>query len=98
VRTQERLEDGWEAVKSRVDDSGLQLRKKCSGERGLDEPEGERTNRRVSRVANGEAELTGATDATGTQRRSWNGRQTSVNGSGAVWCARRAREGARELG
>jgi hypothetical protein len=34
---------------------------------------GERTNRRVSRAAGDVAELTGATDATGTQRRSQNG-------------------------
>jgi hypothetical protein len=80
VRTQERLEDSGEAVKSRVDGGGLRLRKKCSGERGLDELEGGRMNRRVSRVANDEAELTGATDATGTQRQSRNGQRTSVNG------------------
>jgi hypothetical protein len=40
VRTQERLEDGGEAVKPRVDGGGLRRRKKCSGEHGLDEPEG----------------------------------------------------------
>jgi hypothetical protein len=32
ARTQERLEDGGEAMKPRVDGGGLRLRKKCSGE------------------------------------------------------------------
>jgi hypothetical protein len=72
-RTEERLEDGGEAVKSRVDGGGVRLRKKCSSERGPDEPEKERTNRRVSRAAGGAAELTEAMDTAGTQRRSRNG-------------------------
>jgi hypothetical protein len=42
---------------------------KYSGERGPGEPEGLRANRGVYRVADGEAELTEATDATGAQRR-----------------------------
>jgi hypothetical protein len=37
---------------------------KHSGERGPVKPEGKKANQGVSRVANGEAELTGATDAT----------------------------------
>jgi hypothetical protein len=40
ARTQERLEDGGEAVKSRVDDGGLWLHGKHSGERGLGNLEG----------------------------------------------------------
>jgi hypothetical protein len=73
VRTQERLEDGGEAVKSRVDGSGLRLRKKCLGEHELDEPEGEWTNRRVSRAVGYAAELTEGTGAMRAQRRSRNG-------------------------
>jgi hypothetical protein len=41
---------------------GLWLRKKRSGERGPDKPERGRANQRVSRVADGKAELTEATD------------------------------------
>jgi hypothetical protein len=59
-------------VKSRVDDGGLRLRKKCSGERGPDKLEGEKTNRRVSRAAGGAAELTEGTSATRAKRRSRN--------------------------
>jgi hypothetical protein len=73
AQTQERLEDGGEAVKSRVDGGGLRLHGKHSGECGLGKPEGLGANRGVSRVADGEAELTGATEATWTQRRSQNG-------------------------
>jgi hypothetical protein len=47
---------------------GLQLRKNCSGERGPDEPERGRAHRRVSRVADGEAELTVARDGARTRR------------------------------
>jgi hypothetical protein len=72
VRTQERLEDGGEAVKPRVDSSGLWLRKKCSSERGPRKSEEERTNRRVSRAAGDAAELIEGTGATRAQRRSWN--------------------------
>jgi hypothetical protein len=39
---------------------------------GPGKPEGERTNRRVSRAVGDAAELTEATDATGTQRQSRN--------------------------
>jgi hypothetical protein len=60
-------------VKPRVDGGGLQLRKKCSGEREPDEPEGERMNRRVSRAVGDATELTGGTGATQAQRRSRNG-------------------------
>jgi hypothetical protein len=60
-------------VKSRVDGGGLRLRKKFFGERGPGKPEGERTNRRVSRAAGDAAELTEGTGATGAQRRSQNG-------------------------
>jgi hypothetical protein len=70
ARTQERLEDGREAGKSRVDGGRLRLRKKCSGERGPDKTERERANRGVSQVADGEAELTEATDGERARRRS----------------------------
>jgi hypothetical protein len=60
-------------VKSRVDGGGFRLHGKHSGERGLGNLEGLGANRGVSRVADGEAELTGATDATGTQRWARNG-------------------------
>jgi hypothetical protein len=73
VRTQERLGDGGDVVKPRVDGSGLRLCKKCFGEHGPDASEGNRANQGVSRVADGEAELTEATDVVGAQRRSWNG-------------------------
>jgi hypothetical protein len=45
----------------------LRLRKKCSGERGQDEPEGERTNQRVSRAEGDATELTEGTGATRAQ-------------------------------
>jgi hypothetical protein len=48
-----------------VDDDGLWLRKKCSGERGPGKPGREKANQRVSQVADGEAELTEATDGRG---------------------------------
>jgi hypothetical protein len=51
-------------VKPRVDDGGLQLHGEDSGECGPSKPEGLRANREVSRVADGEAELTEATGAT----------------------------------
>jgi hypothetical protein len=73
MRTQERLEDGEVAVKSRIDGGGLRLRKKCSSECGPDELEGERTNQRVSRAAGEAMELTEGTGATRAQRRSRNG-------------------------
>jgi hypothetical protein len=73
VQTPERLGDDEGAVEPRVDGGGLQLRKKCSGERGPGKPRREKANRRVSRVAGNATVLTEATDATGTQRRSQNG-------------------------
>jgi hypothetical protein len=63
------LEDDREAVKSWTDGGGFRLRKKCSSERGLGKPEGERTNRRESRATGDAAELTEGTDATRAQRR-----------------------------
>jgi hypothetical protein len=59
-------------VKSWVDGSGLRLHGKHSGERGPGNPEGLGVNRGVYRVADGEAELTAATDVMGTQQWSWN--------------------------
>jgi hypothetical protein len=76
----------------------LRLRKKCSGERGPDEPEGERMNRRVSRAAGDAAELTEGTSATRAQRWSRNERRTSLSGGGVVWCHVQGERGARELG
>jgi hypothetical protein len=73
ARTQERLEDGGEAVKSRVDGGGLRLHGKHSGERGPGNPERLGANRGVSQVAGGAAELTEETGATRAQRRSRNG-------------------------
>jgi hypothetical protein len=64
---------GWRgAVKSSVDGGRLRLHGKHSGEHRLGKPERLGANRGVSRVADGEVELTGATNATGTQRRSQN--------------------------
>jgi hypothetical protein len=100
VRTQERLEDGEEAVKPRVDGDGLRLRKKCSGERRLGKPEGERTHQRVSRTASDAAELTeemrghGLNDGRGTtvaERR-----RSLVSGGGDCLVARAGRERGRE--
>jgi hypothetical protein len=59
-------------VEPQVDGGGLRLRKKCSGERGLGKPEGERMNQRVSRAAGDAVELTKGTRAIRAQRRSWN--------------------------
>jgi hypothetical protein len=106
ARTQERLEGGREAGKSQVDGGGLRLRKKCSGERGPGKTKRERANRGVSRVADGEAELTEATNEEWDRRRSQNGRQSPMSGGGAclVACARQERgressaEGASERG
>jgi hypothetical protein len=47
--------------------AGLRLRKNHSGEHGPDEPERGRANRRVSRAADGEAELTMARDGAQTR-------------------------------
>jgi hypothetical protein len=59
-------------MKSWVDGGGLQLHGKHSGERGPGKPEGLGANRGVSRAADGEAELTRATDTTRAQRESQN--------------------------
>jgi hypothetical protein len=58
-------------------------------EHGPREIEGKGANRGVSWVAGEEAELTGATDATGARRRPPNGRQTMME---LHRFARRARE------
>jgi hypothetical protein len=64
--------------------AGLRLRKKRSGERGPGKPERGRANQRVSRVADGKAELTEATDGTRARRQSQNGHQSTVGGGGAL--------------
>jgi hypothetical protein len=69
VQTQGRLGDGGDAGKPRVDGGGLRLHGKDSGERGPGEPEGLGANRGVSRVADGEAELTEAMNAARARRR-----------------------------
>jgi hypothetical protein len=48
-------------------------------------------------VVGDRAELTRAIDATRSPMTTVERQRTSVSGSGAVWCACRAREGAREL-
>jgi hypothetical protein len=70
VQTPRRLGNGGAAVEPRVDDGELRLHKKRSGERGLGKPGREKANRRVSRVTDGEAELTEATDGARARRRS----------------------------
>ena len=57
AQTQERLGDDGEAVEPRVDGGGLRLPKKRSGVRGPGKPWREKAHRRVSRVADSEAEL-----------------------------------------
>jgi hypothetical protein len=74
----------------------LRPRKKRSGERGPGKPERGRANQRVSRVADGKAELTEAKGRAWARRRSQNGRQSTVGGGGALWsCAQSEREGER---
>jgi hypothetical protein len=68
VQTQGRLDDSGDAGKPRVDGGGLRLHGEESGERGPRKPEGLGTNRGVSRVADGEAELTEATSAARARR------------------------------
>jgi hypothetical protein len=85
VRTAGHWENGGGAVEPRVDGGELRLRKKHSGERGPGKPERGKANRRVSRVADVEAELTEATDGARAQRRSLNGRRSTVSGGGAIW-------------
>jgi hypothetical protein len=65
--------------------AGLRLRKKRSGERGPGKLERGRANQRVSRVADGKAELTEATDGARARRRSQNGRQSTVGGGRVLW-------------
>jgi hypothetical protein len=64
--------------------AGTRLRKKRFGERGPGKPERGRANQRVSRVVDGKAELTEATDGARARRRSQNGRQSTVGGGGAL--------------
>jgi hypothetical protein len=54
VRTSGHLGNGRGAVEPRVDDGGLRLHKKRSGERGPGKSERGRENQRASRVADGE--------------------------------------------
>ena len=54
-------------MEPRVDGGGLRLRKKRSGERGPGKSERGRANQRASRVADGEVELTAATDGARAQ-------------------------------
>jgi hypothetical protein len=76
--------------------AGLWLRKKRSGERGPGKPETGRANERVSRVADGKAQLTEATDGAWAPRRSQNGRQSTVGSGGALWsCVQSERVGER---
>jgi hypothetical protein len=84
VRTLGCLENSGCAVEPRVDGGGLRLRKKHSGERGPGKPERGRANQRVSRVADGEAELTEATDEARARRWSQNGQRSTVSGGGAI--------------
>jgi hypothetical protein len=69
VQIHERLDDGGDAVKPRVDGGGLCLHEEDSGERGPGKLEGLGANREVSGVADGEAKLTEPTGATGARRR-----------------------------
>jgi hypothetical protein len=64
--------------------AGLRLRKKRSGECGSGKPERGRANQRVSRVEDGKAGLTEATDGARARRRSQNGRQSTVRGGRAL--------------
>jgi hypothetical protein len=97
VRTPGCLENGGGAVEPLVDGGGLRLRKKRPGERGPGKPERGRANQRVSQVADGEAQLTEATDGARARRRSQNGRWSTVSGGRAIWSrAQRERERARE--
>jgi hypothetical protein len=86
-------------VKSLVDGGRLRLHGQDTGERGPGKPEGLGTNREVSRVADGEAELIEATSTAQARRRPWNGRRASVSGEGAAWMhAQGERERVRVLG
>jgi hypothetical protein len=63
VKTQGLTNEGWARRGRGSTAAVLQLRKQCSGERGPDEPEGEKANQGAFQVVGDRAELTGATDA-----------------------------------
>jgi hypothetical protein len=69
VQTQGCMSDGGNAGKPRVDGGGLRQHGEVSDEHGSGEPEGLGANRGVSRVADGEAELTEAMGAAMARRR-----------------------------
>jgi hypothetical protein len=96
ARNQERLEDGREVGKSRVDSGRLRLRKKCSSEHGPGKTERERANRGVSQVADGEAKLTEATDRERARRRVQNGWRSPMSGGRACLVACVGKERGRE--
>jgi hypothetical protein len=83
MQTPGRLENGGGAMKSRVDGGGALLRKKRSGERGPDKPERGWANQRVSRVADGKAELTVALDGARARQRPQNKQRSTTGGGGA---------------
>jgi hypothetical protein len=70
VRTLGRLGNDAGAVEPRVDDGGLRLHRKHSGERRPGKSGRGRANQKVSRVADSKAELTEAMDGARAQRRS----------------------------
>jgi hypothetical protein len=72
-------------MEPRVDGGGAPAVQERSCERGPGKPERGRANQRVSRVADGKAELTEATDGAWARRRSQNGRQSMVGGGGALY-------------
>jgi hypothetical protein len=69
VQTQGRLSGGGNVGKPRVDGGRLRLHEEVSGDRRPGELEGLGTNQGVSRVADGEAELTEATSTVMARRR-----------------------------
>jgi hypothetical protein len=93
VRTPGRLGNGGGAVEPRVKGDELRLHKKRSGECGPRKSESGRANQRVSRVTDGEAEFTAATDGVWARRRSQNGQQASVSGGGATWSRAQSERG-----
>jgi hypothetical protein len=96
VQTQGRLSDDGDAGKPQVDGGGLWLHGEVSGQRGPGEPEGLGANRGVSRVADGEAELTEAMSEAMARRQPQNERETTASGGGIPWaCVRCERERAR---
>jgi hypothetical protein len=74
-------------VEPRVNGGRLCLRKKRSGERGPGKSERGRANQRAYRVADGEAELTAATDGARARRRS------SVSGGEVTWSRAQSERG-----